>query len=180
MSILGEKNVLLMIYIWGGKENVEKEKKQKKEKREKKKNQTKIGRLLIVFTDGGLWVDDRYLAINIPAPGFQASPPTCCDGRMVVDGGWWWMVVDGGWVPKRFSDFAQNLFRWSLGDINVRKFGKSVKNFFYREKNPTSIFKKWGYFCRKKRFSDFSQIFVRWSLGDINVPPCRFFVTSCL
>ena len=69
-----------------------------------------------------------------------------------VDGGWWWMVVvdGGGWSKKKFFDFAQNLFRWSLGDINVRKFGKSVKNFFYREKNPTSIFKKWGYFCRKK------------------------------
>ena len=72
MSILGEKNVLLMIYIWGGKENVEK-RKEKKEKGEKKKNETKIGRLLIVFTDGGLWVDDRYLAINIPALGFQAG-----------------------------------------------------------------------------------------------------------
>ena len=59
-------------------------------------------------------------------------------------------MVDGGWSKKKFSDFAQNLCRRSSGDINVRKFGKSAKNFFYREKNPTSTFKKWGFFGRKK------------------------------
>ena len=32
----------------------------------------------------------------------------------------------------------------------MRKFEKSVKNFFYWEKNPTSIFKKRGYFCRAR------------------------------
>ena len=32
-----------------------------------------------------------------------------CDGGM-VDGGGWWMVVDGGRSKKRFSDFAQTLY----------------------------------------------------------------------
>ena len=32
-------------------------------------------------------MDDQYLAINIPAPGFQAPAPTCCDGWLMVDGG---------------------------------------------------------------------------------------------
>ena len=47
---------------------------------------------------------DGVLKPGNSAPGFQASGPTC-----VTDG--WWMVVDGGWVPKRFSDFAQNFVR---------------------------------------------------------------------
>ena len=34
---------------------------------------------------------------------------------VVTDGG------GGGWVPKRFSDFAEILFRRSSGDMNVRK-----------------------------------------------------------
>ena len=48
---------------------------------------------------------NQYVAINIPAPGFQAG------GQLVVTDGWWWMVDGGGWVPKRFSDFAQNFVR---------------------------------------------------------------------
>ena len=55
---------------------------------------------------------NQYVAINIPAPGFQAG------GQLVVTDGWWWMVdggwwmVDGGgWVPKRFFDFAETFVR---------------------------------------------------------------------
>ena len=46
------------------------------------------------------------------------------DGWWMVDGGgWWWMVVDGGgWSKKKSSDFAQNFFGWSSGDINVPLF----------------------------------------------------------
>ena len=45
-------------------------------------------------------------------------------------------------------------------------FGKSEKNFFLLEKNPTSSFKM-GAFCDQKRFSDFlgvfSEIKFRWN-----------------
>ena len=45
-------------------------------------------------------------------------------------------------------------------------FGKSEKNFFLLEKNPTSSFKM-GVFCDQKRFSDFlgvfSEIKFRWN-----------------
>ena len=49
-----------------------------------------------------------------PAPGFQPSGPTCCDGRWwMVDGGWW--LVDGGWWmvdgrQKCVSNFALFFF----------------------------------------------------------------------
>ena len=57
------------------------------------------------------------------------------------------VVVDGGrWSKKRLSDFTQNFFRWSSGDINMRKFGKSAKKKKLWEKNPTSTSKKWGFF----------------------------------
>ena len=46
----------------------------------------------------------QYAAVFDPAAGFQARR------LLVVTDGWWWMVVDG-WVPKRFSDFAQNFVR---------------------------------------------------------------------
>ena len=85
--------------------------------------------------------------------------------------GWW--VMDG-WVPKMFFDFAQNFFRWSSGDINVRKFGTSAKKFLYRKKIQLQFSKIGGFLVEKKKFSDFSQIFVRWSSGDINVPPIHF------
>ena len=57
----------------------------------------------------------QYVAVWFPAAGFQASGPACCDGR-------WMVVVDGGRSKKKFSDFAQNFFRWSSGDINVPPF----------------------------------------------------------
>ena len=61
------------------------------------------------------------------------------------------MVVDGGWSSKKkFSDFAQIYFRWSSGDINVRKFGKSAKNFFYRKKIQLQLSKSGGIFVKKK------------------------------
>ena len=72
-------------------------------------------------------------------------------GQLVVtDGGW---VMDGwvmgdGWVPKMFSDFAQILFRWSSVNINVRKFGKSAKNFFYRKKIQLQLSKSWGFLIK--------------------------------
>ena len=52
----------------------------------------------------------------------------------VTDGGCWWMVDGGAWVPKRCSDFAQNFVRWSSQHINLLYFGKSAKNFFCRKK----------------------------------------------
>ena len=74
-----------------------------------------------------------------------------CDGRMVVDGGWW--MVDG-WVPKRFSDFAQNFVRWSSQHINLLYFGKSAKNFFYRKKIRLQVSKS-GVFSEKKSSANF-------------------------
>ena len=65
----------------------------------------------------------------------------------VMDG---WMAdgwMDGWWMVglKRFADFTQIILKWSSGDINMRKFGKSAKNFFY-QKNPTTTFKKGRFF----------------------------------
>ena len=70
---------------------------------------------------------------------------------------WWmdgWMAdgwMDGWWMVglKRFSDFTQIIFRWSSGDINMRKFGKSAKNFFYQKKIRLQVLKL-GYFGKNK------------------------------
>ena len=51
--------------------------------------------------------------------------------------------------PKNFSDFYENLQKWSLDRKNLPYFGKSAKNFFLPEKNPTSIFKIGGIFEKK-------------------------------
>ena len=59
-----------------------------------------------------------------------------------------------------FSEFDKFFFRRSSGDINVWKFGKSMKNFLSGEKSNFN-FQKVGVFLSKKRFSDFSQILVR-------------------
>ena len=69
----------------------------------------------------------------------------------MVDGG-------GGWSKKKFSDFAQIFFRRSSGDMNVQKFGKSSKNFFYRKKIQLQLSKSGGFLVEKK-FSDFAQNF---------------------
>ena len=47
---------------------------------------------------------------------------------------------------KSFSDFYENLQKWSLGEKKFANFGKSAKNFFLLEKNPTSSFKIGGIF----------------------------------
>ena len=67
---------------------------------------------------------------------------------MMGDDGWWWVMMGDGWSKKKFSDFAQNFFRWSLGDINVRKFGKSAKNFFYRKKIQLHLSKSDGFLIK--------------------------------
>ena len=95
------------------------------------------------------------------------------------DGWWWWMVVDGGgggWSKKKFSDFAQNFFRWSSGDINLWKFGKSAKNFFYRKKIQLQFSKSGGFLVEKKVLwflSKFCQMKLRW----YKCAPISFFVT---
>ena len=53
--------------------------------------------------------------------------------------------------PKNVLGFCSNFFRWSSGDINVRKFGKSAKNFFYRKKIQLQLSKSGG-FWEWKRF----------------------------
>ena len=50
---------------------------------------------------------------------------------------------------KSFSDFYENLQKWSLDRKNLPYFGKSAKNFFLLEKNPTSSFKIGGIFGKK-------------------------------
>ena len=39
-------------------------------------------------------------------------------GWYMADGSGWWMVLDGGLVPKIFSDFHKNFFIWSSQHIN--------------------------------------------------------------
>ena len=62
---------------------------------------------------------NQYVAINIPAPGFQAG------GQLVVTDGWWWwmvVVVDGGWSKKKFFNLAENWDIVSLDKINFANF----------------------------------------------------------
>ena len=70
-------------------------------------------------------------------------------------------------VPSRksFSDFYENLQKWSLDRKNLPYFGKSAKNFFLLEKNPTSIFKIGG-ILGKKMFRKFLETSVIISLYD--------------
>ena len=70
---------------------------------------------------------------------------------------------------KSFSDFYENLQKCSLGKINLPYFGKSAKNFFLLEKNPTSN-SKIGGFCDQKSFFDFYENLQKCSLGKINLP----------
>ena len=79
---------------------------------------------------------------------------------IVTDGGRW---TDGGWVPKRFSDFSQNFFRWSSQHITLPYFGKSAKNFFYRKKIRLQVSKS-GVFSGKKIFRNFLETSVIISL----------------
>ena len=57
----------------------------------------------------------------------------------------WWMNDE----KKMFSDFYENLQKWSLGEKKFANFGKSWKNFFLLEKNPTSSFKIGGILGKK-------------------------------
>ena len=70
-------------------------------------------------------------------------------------------------VPSRksFSDFYENLQKWSLGEKKIANFGKSEKNFFLPEKNPTSSFKIGG-ILGKKMFRNFYENLQKWSLGE--------------
>ena len=71
------------------------------------------------------------------AAGFQASGPACCDGR--------WMVDGGGWSKKKFSDFAQNFFRWSSGDINVPPFRFLWRHVFKWKKIRFEVRNFWNF-----------------------------------
>ena len=42
--------------------------------------------------------------------------------RLVMTDGGWWMVVDGGWSKKKFSDFSQNWNTFTSKLINMRNF----------------------------------------------------------
>ena len=64
---------------------------------------------------------------------------------------------------KSFSDFYENLQKWSLDRKNLPYFGKSAKNFFLPEKNPTSSFKIRG-ILKKKMFRKFLETSVKISL----------------
>ena len=64
----------------------EKEEKEKKRKREK---DVKSKKKPSVLKPGVPEEKDGVLKAGNSPPGFQASGPTCCDGRWMVDGGWW-------------------------------------------------------------------------------------------
>ena len=64
--------------------------------------------------------------------------------------------------PKMFSDFYENLQKWSSGGKEFAIFRKSAKNVFYRKKNPNSSFKIRG-FCEKKMFFKFAEILLTLS-----------------
>ena len=56
--------------------------------------------------------------------------------------------TDGWWIiEKKVLDFAQKIFRSTSGDINMRKFGKSAKN-FYRKKIQLQLSKSGGFFIK--------------------------------
>ena len=97
-----------------------------------------IWSLSVLFSPNGTFFWFQFRDGNRP---FLTRKIFYCDGRM-VDGG-------GGWVPKRFFDFAQNFFRWSSQHINLPYFGKSAKNFFYRKKIRLQVSKS-GVFLVKK------------------------------
>ena len=68
-----------------------------------------------------------------------------------------------GWMDGWMGDGFQKGSR--IGDINVRKFGKSAKNFLYRKKIQLQLSKSAGFFGRKKgslisfkKFSDEAEV----------------------
>ena len=52
-------------------------------------------------------------------------------------------------AQKRFSDFYENLQKFKLEWMNVRKFGKYVKTIMYRKKIRLQVENR-GYFWKKK------------------------------
>ena len=65
-----------------------------------------------------------------------------------TDGGGWWMVVVVVDSRKKGSRILLKILSWSSGDINVRKFGKSAKNFFYRKKIQLQLSKSGGFLIK--------------------------------
>ena len=85
----------------------------------------------------------------------------------VMDG---WVMGDGGdGGSKKCSRISLIFFRWSSGDINVRKFGKSAKNFFIVKKSNFNFHcDGWGIDGSQKCSRILLNFFWR-SSGDINV-----------
>ena len=81
-----------------------------------------------------------WFKIQIGSRPFFFMKCFLCDGRMVV------VVV----VDKKVLWFCSKFFRWSSVYINVRKFGKSAKNFFPRKKIQLQLSKN-GFFLIKFR-----------------------------
>ena len=72
-------------------------------------------------------------------------------------------------IGSRFSDFNENLQKWSLERKNLPYFGKSAKNFFLLEKNPTLSWKIGGIFGQKM-FRNFYENLQKYSLDRKNLP----------
>ena len=64
----------------------------------------------------------------------------------MVDGGEWWMVVDG------LKKSSRILLKFFSHDVQVILMCGNLENlrktFFLPEKNPTSTFKKWGFLIK--------------------------------
>ena len=128
-------------------------------------------------SDVNIFIPRRWTGPPLISFCFISAPSRCFSDLNLeaVSAHFWSLyffnVTDGWWMgPKMLSDFASKVFRWTSGNINVRKFGKSAINFFLSELQLS----KSGGDLMKKRFSDFSQKFFGWSLGDINEPTYRF------
>ena len=115
---------------------------------------------LLYFSPRKCFFDFNLLAVSAhfwPQYFFNLT-----DGWM---GDGWWVMGDGWVGPKNVLRFRSKFFRWSSGDINVRKFGTSAKKFLYRKKIQLQFSKIGGFLVEKKvlRFcSKFFQMKFRW------------------